>query len=190
TDLLGIVSVDLNMPQKARISIRAWINNLATQKEDPVITELVMERARLRKELEETKDQLTFEQQKAKDLQSLMAREGGTDFDDLSTDPHWKLLFDYNYFWIVVSIITKAFNSPQSWRNELERIGIAEVVNRIQWDQLKNLDRTHLYVAKSMRVFRQFESAGYQKFLDHTDKSLRVSIESIEKQRTAILQTP
>jgi hypothetical protein len=187
TDLLGIVNVDLNVPHKARLSIRAWVNNLATQREDPVVTEMVMERARLRKELEETKDQLTFEQQKAKDLQDFLAREGLVDFNDFSTDIHWKLLFDYEYFWKAVSLISDEFKSPRSWRNELNRI---QVDVGIQWEHLKDLDRTRIYVAKSLRVFRQFDVTGYQRFLDETNKPLREAIDLIGKQRAILLQKP
>lgn len=188
TDLLGIVFVDLNLPYKAAVSIRAWVSNLATQKEDPAITELVMERARLRKELEETKDQLTFEQQKARDLQDFAAKEGLLDFNDFSTDAHWKLLYDYEYFWKVVSLIASEFSSPQAWRDELIRTGNQEIETNIGWEQPKNIGRTRLYVAKALRLFRNSKRPGFAKFLGNISEPIQLNVESIAAQRASALQ--
>jgi hypothetical protein len=188
TDLLGIVFVDLNMPHKARVSIRAWVSNLATQKEDPAIAELVMDRARLRKELEETKDQLSFEQHKARDLQDFAAKEGLIDFNDFSTDAHWKLLYDYEYFWKVVSLFANQFSSPLFWRAELIRTGNASVESYISWEHVKDLDKTRLYIAKTMRLFRNSKKLRYTEFLSNTEESLQQAVESIRSQRASALQ--
>ena len=114
TDLQGIIVVDISQgkKQRARLKFNAWIQNLAIQKEEPAVIDLIWQRDELKKELDVVKDQLNFEQQKSKDLQNLVTRQGLMDFSDFSSNAHWKLLFDYDYFKEVTSLLVKTFQAP------------------------------------------------------------------------------
>lgn len=184
TDLRGIVVVDKDKPQYARLKIQMWIKNLMTRRdEDPAIS--VMKR-----DLEDTKLQLEFERQKAKELQDLLTDKGVVNFGsyDFTSDAHWKLLFDYDYFWSVVSLIKGGFRTPRMWHDELKRCGLSSVTNRISWEQMEEESRTRPIIAKCLRVVRRFEKwQSFSQFLNTTNKSLQESIESVGRMRAQSL---
>lgn len=191
TDLNGIIVVDISQgkKQRARLRFNAWMQNLAIQKEEPVLAELILQRDVLKKELEGVKDQLTFELQKSKDLQALVTKHGLTDFSRYDTDAHWKLLFDYNYFMEVTSFLVKTFHVPSAWHTELVRCQMSNVVKQINWDHMKDHDRTRFYVAKALRVFRSFEEPkSYTNYLNQTSKSIRSKINAIGESRIQSIQ--
>ncbi len=189
SDVQGITYVDLNLRQRARIAILSWIQRLEPQKIDPAISELKTQQALLREELNEIKRRLDFEQQKSKDLQILITKGEAVNFNkyDFSTDAHWKLLFDYEYIHSVVDLFSSHFNSPRTWQNELKSCEAFYVIQMIQWKFAKNLDRTRLYIGKSLRVFRQIRSSHYLSFLKRIDESLLKQIDAIGKQRVSQL---
>jgi len=184
SDLRGIVVVDKDKPNYARLKIQMWLRNLALHRdEDPTI-------AVIKRELAETKEQLEFEQQKAIELQRILTEKGILDFEkyNLQADGHWKLLYDYDYFWNVVSLIQKVFSTPLEWQRELMRCGLTSVVERISWEQIYEGSRTKILVAKSLRVIRRFESwQAYLKFLNMTNSTLRESIMSIGRMKIEIM---
>lgn len=185
SDLRGIVIVDKDKPHHARLKIQIWLRNLALRREDEDPTVAVIKR-----ELEETREQLEFERQKAKELENILTEKGIIDFGgyDFSTDGHWKLLYDYDYFWNVVSLIKGMFPTPRLWATELEQRGLSSVVRRIRWEQPDEKSRTKVLVAKSLRVIRKFETwQAYDQFLSTTNATLRDSIISVGRMRAQIL---
>jgi predicted nucleotide-binding protein len=184
-DIRGNIFIDMNRPQSAHYRIKNWIDNLITHKdEDPTVSIL-------RREIDNIKTQLAFEQQKTRDLQSILAEKGVIDFRsyDFSTDAHWKLLFDYEYFWDTVLLITRHFRTPRAWRLELEGCGLSYLVGRIDWGQQKSETHTRVFVAKVLRFFRFYQDwKDYTVFLEKTDGKLRASIDSIGKLRSSAIQ--
>lgn len=192
-DLHGIIVVDISPGKKqgARLKIRAWMQNLEVWKEEPAVTDVMLQNDVLKKKLKGAEDQLEFEQQKSKDLQDLVTKHGLIDFSsyDFSSDAHWKLLFDYSYCLAVVSLLVKTFHAPSAWYRELERCQMSDVIAQISWEQINNRDRTRFYVAKALRIFRSFEKPqSYIDFLNRTGQSIRSKIDSVGESRILSLQ--
>jgi Predicted nucleotide-binding protein containing TIR-like domain len=189
TDLQGIVQVELDRPQRARLELLGWLRHIAKESEDPMRVELVMQHEVLKRELAQTREQLQFEQQKANDLQDLVRREGLMDFRlyDFAKDAHWKLLFDYEYFWKVVELLQGFFRNPTALYAGLHDSEVERVAARIQWD-LNDTLRLHFYVAKVLRVFRQYDDTSYLVFLRNTSELLRADIESVGRARAEALR--
>jgi hypothetical protein len=193
TDLYGIIVVDISEGKKqgARIKVSAWMQNLVKKGQEPALVDLVLQNNVLKRELEDATERYMFEQQTRKDLQNILTKHGLIDFSkyDFTADAHWKLLFDYDYFWEVASLFVKTFHRPTVWHNELERCGMSNVIERISWDHMKDADRTRFYVAKALRVFRNSgDQDSYTKFINQTAKSIRLKIDDIGRSRVPSVQ--
>jgi hypothetical protein len=196
TDLYGIIVVDISEGKKqgARLKVRAWMQNLVRKGKEPAFADLILQNNVLRKELEETNERYIFEQQTRKDLQNLLTKHGLIDFSkyDFSADAadaHWKLLFNYDYFWDVASLCVKTFHTPTAWQSELKRCNMSNIIERISWDHMKDADRTRFYVAKALRIFRHpGDQDSYKNFLNHTAKPIRLRIDDIGRSRAASVQ--
>ena len=191
SDLKGITYIDLNKRQRARNTVLYWIQSLEPQKEPVFITELRAQISLLRKGQDELKHRFDFEQKKSRDLQDLLTREGAVDFHryDFSADAHWKLLFDYAYFWAIVSLLHRHYKSPLAWQSELERCGETHnVIVKLNWGQSKDVKRTPIYIAKSLRLLRQLPSMNYKLFLERLQLPIQKAIYTQGKTRARALQ--
>ena len=113
-------------------------------------------------------ERLQFEQQKNVDLQRMIEKVSPVSFTsyDLSADGFWKLLFDYEFFWAVVSKLRMFAPRPFDWRDALSRARLFEISDRIKWEQEFNPDRTAIIVAKSLRLIRRREPAEASRALE------------------------
>ncbi|MFZ1702896.1 MAG: nucleotide-binding protein [Saprospiraceae bacterium] len=166
TDLNSIVFTDLTQVYKARLHINAWLNKLKTQPElDKELFQKKVEKEVMRRELENVKEQLDFEKAKSKELQEIISKDGKIDFlnYDILQDGHWKLLFDYGYFWDVVTAICKEYSTPNDLRTEIEnsKLGI-----NLSWENNESTTRTKIAVAKTLRWIRKYaNNSAYKKLL-------------------------
>ena len=116
---------------------------------------LAIDKALLRKELDETRDRLAFEQQKSSDLQNLATRLGAVDFQSYDgAEGAWKLLFDYDFFWGLTRLIESFVEDPAAFRAYLIDVGLETLASQVSWDQATNLGRTRFYIAKALRLVR------------------------------------
>ena len=188
TDLRGIVVVDLDKIHAARLKVQIWLRNLVLRREDEDPTV-----ALLRKQLGSLKEQLEFERQKSEEYERLLTEKGIIDFKsyDFDTDAHWKLLYDFDYFWSVVALIKGKFSTPKMWHDELKRCGLTSVTDRISWElQFHDPDRTTFMIAKTLRVFRMFEPwQSFVRFLNNTDPSLKEAIDSVGRMRAQLISS-
>src|SRR5262249_51540567 len=155
TDAGGIIYVNLGMPQRARIGILAWARKVSGVCETVggKGVPLAIDKAMLRKELDETRDRLAFEQQKSNELQALATRFGIVDFQTYDgTEGVWKLLFDYEFFWGLARLHESFADAPAGFRAYLSDVQLDGLAFQVSWDQVANLDRTRFYVAKVLRL--------------------------------------
>lgn len=185
TDLQGIIVVDLDKPHFARRQIEAWTSKLDSLTSVGEV-ELVMERARYRRELEDVREQLLLEQQRSNDLQELLSR-SGIDLLDFAQHPDWKLLFDTQYLRAVTDLVIRYFGTPAMWYRELVRCELSGLADRIEW-RMNDVDRTRTYIAKVLRLFRRSPEPGqYEKFIAKTAAGLGEEIAALGKRRTVEL---
>ena len=169
TDLLGVtyVTIDPANEQSARLKLFHWMFSLSAQTEDPAITKLVQEREAIRRQRDALNERLVFEQHKARDLARIVTSQGQIDFEsyDLDADGHWKLLFDYEYFWRAVKVFATEMAEPANWRKWLEALRLDQISSRISVTQDYNSERTEVFVAKTLRVLRMYElESGPQRY--------------------------
>ena len=192
SDLRGVTTVDVSQGKRnaARMKLLAWLQSMQAQKEDPLSLELIL----VKRQRDEANERLAFESQKAKDLQELLGSAGVTDFSriDLSADGHWKLLFDYDYYWKVADIFAEQFSSPASWLSFLTRIGLESLVSRIDFSQVTNKGRTGFYVRKTLRMFRRFYGQkDYALLIDRLNPVYRAKVDEVGRVRgEAIASSP
>jgi hypothetical protein len=166
----------------ARIKLLAWLQNLKSQKEDPLSIELTL----ARRQRDEANDRLQFEVQKAKDLQQLLDVAGGARIADLSKDAHWKLLFDYDYFWRVAEALAGYFDNPAQWFIHLQGSGLDAIANQIHQEHMKSGNRTGFYIRKTLRVFRRFHGSDeYTQFVKSLPEPTLKNLEKIARERVA-----
>jgi hypothetical protein len=158
TDTGGITYVNLKLAQRARLAILAWARSVSTPSGEPADARgvaVAIDKAMLRKELEETRERLAFEEQKARDLQSYATRSGLLNFGSYEgIEGKWKLLFDYEFFWGLTRLLESLADGPNSLRAYLHDIGMQRLAGQVNWDQATNLDRTRFYIAKVLRLIR------------------------------------
>jgi hypothetical protein len=191
SDLQGITYINVDSPkrERARLRLLAWARALGQQTEDPAITELILQREVLRRERDELSERLSFEQQKSRDLARIVSQTSEMDFEvyDLNGDGHWKLLFDYESFWYAVKLFTHGYESPEAWREFLDRVGLRRVTSRVSRDQDKNSERTALFVAKTLRFLRFYEhdrsTAEYLRLLSQLSAADRQSLDIVAAER-------
>lgn len=186
TDLLGITFIDFDQDKKhgAKLRLSMWAQNLDKQLEDPVVTQLTLQRDILRQEKTELSDRLSFEEQKSRDLEKLLQQVGGVDFTtyDFSTDGHWKLLFDYDYFWGCIREIKSGYSTLDLWMMHLSKIDDVgnSIKSKIGWDKLD----ISTAIAKTFRFLRIYDSrSGFQKLIGQLDERTRTNIINLANQR-------
>jgi hypothetical protein len=155
-DAGGITFVSLEKAQRARLSIFAWIRSISKQSDgDEPDTPMVIERAMLKNQLEDARDRLSFEEQKARDLQKLVTGARILDFDTYAgPEGYWKLLFDYNFFWGLVDIIGERIQVPLDFYKYLQRVELDWVAEDVNWNQGGDPGRKPTYAAKALRRIR------------------------------------
>jgi len=189
TDLHGIIHVNMAGPQEARLRVLAWARNLSSDKENPAISQLVIEKIVLKQKLEATEGRLAFEEQKASDLQLIISRNGLVDFGDYE-DAHsrWKLLFHYDYFWGIAALLESHYPSPTAWRNWLEACGASQLSDMIGWDHMMDLPRTRVYVAKVLRLLRVTSDGElYARILKPEPEASDLTLKADELARQCVL---
>lgn len=154
TDIDGIVYVDLTSKIRARRAVLAWArlkSSAAADDRSPAI----LERAILRRELEDARTQLEFEELKSRDLQKLITESGILDFTNYDgPSGRFKLLFDRDFFWGLASCLAKYCPTPDAWRRRLQGKGLNSLSQQIGWHQSANPSMTQTYIAKILRLVR------------------------------------
>ena len=154
SDIDGITYVNLNSKMRARLGILAWARLMSTSADDDR-TPATLERVLLRKELEEIKSQLAFEELKSRDLQKLVTESGVLDFTNYDGSAgRLKLLYDYEFFWGLASCLARYWPNPMAWLQHLTNEGLQSLSDQISWHQQGNPSMTRTYIAKVFRMIR------------------------------------
>jgi Predicted nucleotide-binding protein containing TIR-like domain len=154
SDIDGITYVDLASKIRARRAVSAWAR-LKSRAVDDDRSPAILERAILRRELEDVRSQLEFEELKSRDLQKLITESGILDFTNYDGDSGlFKLLFDHDFFWGLASCLASYCPTPAAWRRRLEDKGLKSLSDQISWHQSKNVGMTQTYIAKVLRLIR------------------------------------
>jgi len=201
-DLLGINYIDVSEPRRARakLELSMWARRLDSNPQDPEMLRLQVKIAELERDRENLSEKLSFESDKSKELGQLLTDQNIVDFAnyDLSTDGHWKLLFEFSYFNSVTSYLAKSVTSPAELRRLLESAQSGEVAKQIAWhnpgDLTKKIEdlnpqRNIAVTRKAMRIFRYYaERQEYRHFLDNAPRPIQVAIEEIGESIVAELK--
>lgn len=185
TDMLGINYVDVSEPrrERARIELRIWANDLSSEKADPATLQLKAKLVEQERKVEVLEQQLAFEADKGSELEVLLSERGILDFQgyDLSSDGHWKLLFDFDYFWAASQEIAKYCATPGVLRHELNAKGAEAITRIISWTGSESdTTRTAFFTRKALRLMRRhFKAEAYRELVTSTDPSLRQTLERI-----------
>lgn len=168
TDIGGILYVDLDRQQRARVSIYAWLRAIARSGDSqPDDAPFAIQQAMLRKELDDTRERLAFAENSVGDLRRLVTQSGIVDFDTYQgQDRLWKLLFDYEYFWDLARYLDRRLVMPDRLVEFLSKAGLGDVAAEINYEQLENPYRTRMYVAKVLRMIRQRYADNGPRLLD------------------------
>lgn len=155
SDVDGIVYVDLNSKIRARLAVLAWARLTSTSVDDDSMPAMV-ERVLLKRELEETRTQLAFEELKSRDLQKLLTDTKVLDFTRYDgPEGLLKLLFDREFVWGLTACFGRYFPDPVAWQEYLVARNLQALVKRMTWDQPANLSMTRTYIAKVLRLIRR-----------------------------------
>jgi len=155
TDLAGITYLNLELLERSRIGMLAWLQRLSSSASSGVPESIILEQAMLRKDLSDTRDRLIFEEQKARDLQRLVTQAGLVDFENYSgATGEWKLLYDYDYFWALTRSMESVFVTPSGLKDYLAVAGLESIQSQVSWDQEANPLRVRVYAAKILRLVR------------------------------------
>jgi hypothetical protein len=122
-DLAGITYVDVSEQRsnRARLEIRAWLNNLTSKKIDQATLQLLAklnEQENARQALEQ---ELQFERDKSEDLEEMLAQKGGMDLrpSKLQPDDYWSLLYEFDFFWAVSLEMASLYKTPSQLAREI-----------------------------------------------------------------------
>jgi hypothetical protein len=185
SDLAGITYVDISEErrQRARLAIKVWANKLASNPVDPATLQLLAKVAEGEQALELVETRLQFAAETIGKLQEILTQKGVIDFDEynLEEDGHWKLLFDFDYYWPVSLEISRTFSTPEALREELSAHSTSYIVEQISWAGFeKDRLKTPFLVRKALRLLRdKWGARVYTQFVRNTAVSLRSTIESI-----------
>ena len=155
SDIDGIGYVDLNLKIRARHSVLNWARLMSASASDDN-SSAMLERALLKRELEESRSQLAFEELKSRDLQKLITESGVLDFTRYDGPAGLlKLLYDYEFFWGLAACLGTYFPAPTNWQQYLKDAGLQSLSSQMTWDQSANLNMTRTYIAKVLRLIRR-----------------------------------
>jgi hypothetical protein len=204
-DLAGITTIDLSPPRRDRgkIELSIWARKLSTRAPiDPALLRLQAQVAVLADEKEQLARRLDFEADKSRDLSELLGQAKIADFSryDLGTDGHWKLLFDYTYFYDVAREIADAAEDPVRLRLLLDHAGAGELTELVAWHSPtdpthatpeRNPYRNELLTRKVLRLFRRSarQADAYADFILNLPPALRAAIDSAGRKVAGQLRT-
>ena len=187
SDMLGITYVDVSerRRERARTELRIWANGLQSDQVDPAMLQLMAKISEQERKVENLEQKLQFEQEKSGDYETLLTNRGVIDFADidLAIDGHWKLLFDFDYFWQTSLEMANYYVLPSTLRSALEGVkGTQSLVERIAWAQENNPSRTGVLARKVLRLFRrEYKIEVFREYLAELDHDLRETLEKIAK---------
>lgn len=185
SDLAGITYIDISEErrQRARLAIRAWVNRLASNPVDPATLQLLAKVAEGEQALELAETRIQFATETIGKLQEILTQKGVIDFGsyDLEEDGHWKLLFDFDYYWPVALQIAQVFSTPEALREELSAHSTSYIADQISWTGFeKDSLKTPFLARKALRLLRdRWGARVYTHFVRNTRASLRSAIEAI-----------
>jgi hypothetical protein len=192
TDIDGITYVDLTSKIRARRAVLAWAR-LKSRAADDDRSPAILERAILKRELEDVRSQLEFEESKSRDLQKLITESGVLDFTNYDGPVgRFKLLFDHDFFWGLVSCLDSYCPTPTAWRQHLESKSLKSLSEQISWHQDKNIGMTQTYIAKVLRLIRFARpDTGTQLLLSllNGPGELEAEVNQLAQARVRILRT-
>lgn len=191
TDILGLTLLDISERRRsrARIELRVWLSRLTSQPIDANTLQLMAKLEERDRELDAAKRRLAFEAETREELENLLTREGVLDFAqfDFSADGHWKLLFDFEYFWGASEVLERECDlDPTKWRALLIGAGATQIADRIQWSSIRDKGRAGSLVRKGLRLFRGLPNHRlYADFLGHLSISARQLLDNVGKASVA-----
>jgi predicted nucleotide-binding protein len=192
TDIDGITYVDLSSRIRARRAVLAWAR-LKSRAADDDRSPAILERTILKRELEDVRSQLEFEELKARDLQKLITESGVLDFTSYDgAAGRFKLLFDRDFFWGLASCLASYCSTPIAWRQRLEDRGLKSLSDQIGWHQPQNAGMTQTYIAKVLRLIRLSRpDTGTQWLLSllNGPDELEAEVDQLVQARVRILRT-
>ncbi len=190
-DLAGLTYIDLSVTRRSRgkLELSIWAGRLTSGPIDPAVIRLHAKVAALELERESLRERLTFESEKSRDLEGLLGRSQFLDFStyDLTSDGHWKLLFDFEYFHAVAAALAKSVENPMELRGLLFRCGAGPLAIQLAWHSPGTSEypipdrgetRTIFLSRKMLRRFRDTPSNDlYRDFLIALPQDLRHAID-------------
>lgn len=189
TDLHGITVCDISPSRQsaAEYEIRAWANGLSSGNLDPAMIQMIGKLKRSEDEKEHLRAKEQFARQTADDLRTLLTKAGVVDFKtyDLDSDGMWKLLYQRSFFMSVADLLARVLGTGGALKAELESTGLVDIAGRVDWQHDRDSDRTWVFAAKVLRLFRLYENPRrFKQFVDKARPEIADPLKQIA--RTAI----
>jgi hypothetical protein len=183
-DSTGLPYLDISgRSARAKFDLNRWALKLKVQPNDAATLHLMAKIGEQDRELEFLNRRLAFGNDTIRELQALLTKHGVIDFSkyDLAADGHWKLLFDFDYFWSAAEEVARLYQEPAAWRSVLRSAGAESVASKISWKGfIKDRGHASFFIRKSLRIFRSMpEPKVYVDFLGRIPTAIRGSLDQI-----------